>query len=193
MKLDKKQAPQLVVLGVLVLACIGYVSFTVFKPPAVEIKPPAPKQEEKSGAAGAVVRLAAQPIQSTAAFPDLSTPLAKRDPFTMQNLPESESAAAKQANPTPAPRAVPPIDIAMSKVPPLIPPIGTISENLSVLPSMGNQDPDFLLTGVIRGRYGNVAIIRVNDSERHVVKQGQFINGRYQVLDRHVRRRGVGL
>jgi hypothetical protein len=181
MKLDKKQVPQMVVLGLLVLACIGYASFTIFKPPAVELKPPAPKQEEKSSAAVAVVRMTAQPIRPTAAFPDLSTPIAKRDPFTVQSLPESDKAdTAKQATVKP-PQAAPPIRIATSKLPPLIPPIGAFSGNLSVLPAAQNQDLDFVLTGVIRGRQ-NVAIIRVGDSERHVVKQGQFINGRYQVL-----------
>ena len=34
MKLDKKQIPQLVVLGLLLLICIGYVSFKFMKPPA---------------------------------------------------------------------------------------------------------------------------------------------------------------
>ena len=183
MKLDKKQIPQMVVLGLLVMLCIGYASFTVFKPPAVELKPPAPKQPDKAGSAGiAVVRLTAQPIQSTAAFPDLSTPIARRDPFTVQTLPSSDTTNPdKQANVKPTPAARQAIKSATSKVPPLIPPMGNFTPNLSVLPSVQNQDPDFVLTGVIRG-WENVAIIRVGDSERHVVKQGQFINGCYRVL-----------
>lgn len=182
MKLDKKQIPQMVVLGLLVLACIGYASFTVFKPPAVEIKAPAPKEPDKAGASIAVVRLTARPIQSTAAFPDLSTPIARRDPFTVQVLPSSDTTHPdKQANAKPTSAARQAIKSATSKVPPLIPPMGNFTPNLSVLPSVQNQDPDFVLTGVIRG-WENVAIIRVGNSERYVVKQGQFINGRYQVL-----------
>jgi hypothetical protein len=182
MKLDKKQIPQFVVLGLLVVVCIGYVSFTVFKPPAIELKPPAPKQPDKANAAIAVIRLTAQPIQSTAAFPDLSTPIARRDPFTVQNLPSPDATDPdKRADLKPISAAQHAIKSASAKVPPLIPPIGSFTPNLSVLPSVQNQDPDFVLTGVIRGRE-NVAIIRAGDSERHVVKQGQFINGRYQVL-----------
>jgi hypothetical protein len=182
MKLDKKQVPQLVVLGLLVLACIGYASFTVFKPPAVELKPPAPKEPDKARASIAVVRLTAQPIQPTAEFPDLSTPIARRDPFTVQALPSSDTTNPdRQANIRLTTEARKAIKSAMSKVPPLIPPMGSFTPNLSVLPSAQNQDPGFVLTGVIRG-WENVAIIQVGDSERHVVKQGQFINGRYQVL-----------
>jgi hypothetical protein len=182
MKLDKKQVPQFVVLGLLVLACIGYASFTVFKPPAVELKPPAPKEPDKSGAGIAVVRLTAQPVQSTAAFPDLSTPIARRDPFTVQTLSSSDTTNPdKQANVKPVAKAEQVAKIASTKVPPLIPQMGAFAGNLSVQPSVQNEDPDFVLTGVIRG-WENVAIIRVGGSERHVVKQGQFINGRYQVL-----------
>jgi len=182
MKLDKKQLPQLVVLGVLVLACIGYVSFTVFKPPAVEMKPPEPKQAEKTDLGVATVRLTSQPIQPTAAFPDLSVPIARRDPFTVQVLPTSATdGAGKLAPVKPAAGAAKVATMASSKVPPLIPPIGSFTPTLSVLPAVQNPDPDFVLTGVILG-WENVAIIRVGSSERHVVKQGQFINGRYQVL-----------
>ena len=39
MKLDKKQIPQLVALGLLVLACVGYVSFTLVKPSAPAAQP----------------------------------------------------------------------------------------------------------------------------------------------------------
>jgi hypothetical protein len=67
------------------------------------------------------------------------------------------------------------------KVPPMIPQIGVLPPNLTVVKSTQTEDPDFVLTGVIRG-WENVAIIRVGDSERHVVKQGQFIDGHYRVL-----------
>jgi hypothetical protein len=183
MKLDKKQVPQLAVLGVLVLACVGYVSFTVFKPPAIELTPPSPKQSAKSRLSGsATVAISARAIPATAAFPDLGAPIPRRDPFTVQVLVDSDTPTPdKQTNPKAAPEAQKAARLASSKVPPLIPAIGSFTSNLLVLPSNANQDPDFVLTGVICGLQ-NVAIIRVGDSERHVVKQGQFIDGRYRVL-----------
>lgn len=179
MKLDKKQIPQMVVLGVLVLACIGYVSFTVMKPPATESAPP-PKPVAKADVSAKLAAAAAQsdfeaPVGT---FPGLSAPIARRDPFTVQSL-----GIAK-----PKPEALKPISAATvrkagaTKLPPLIP-MGNFSAastpTLTAVPTF--QDPDFVLTGVIRGAE-NVAIIRVGDRGRHVVKQGQSIEGRYRVL-----------
>jgi hypothetical protein len=183
MKLDKKQIPQFAVMGALALSCIGYVSFMVFKPPAVEMTPPPPKQSERAHLPGsATVAISARPIQATAAFPDLGAPIPRRDPFAIQVLVDSETATSdKQTSPKAAPEPKKPAKLASSRVPPLIPPIGSFASSLSVLPSNTNQDPEFVLTGVICG-LENVAIIRVGDRQRHVVKQGQFIYGRYKVL-----------
>lgn len=187
MKLDKKQVPQLVVLGLLVMTCIGYVSFTVMKPPATE-PAPAPKQAASRSAGKAMIRLAAQPIPATSTFPDLSAPIPRRDPFTTQAL---------DVEPLVQPSSIKPIAVktsqirvASGKVPPLTP-IGSFSpgstvrqpafgSGLSAVPSE-SRDPSFVLTGVIRG-VQNVAIIRVGPSERYVVTQGQTIRGRYRVL-----------
>jgi len=180
MKLDKKQMPQLAILGLLVIACIGYASFTVFKPPAIELKPPAPKQAANASFSVApIVRVSAQPIQSTAAFPDLGAPIPRRDPFTIQVLVDADKPAKLPVTSATEHAAA----RASSKVPPLIPPIGSFTQNLAVVPSRESPDPDpdLVLTGVIRGAE-NVAIIRVGGSERHIVKQGQFIGGRYRVL-----------
>lgn len=185
MKLDKKQIPQLVVLGLLVLGCIGYVSFTVLKPPAVEMIPPEAKEAGKSSAfakAKEKVQPEAIVIMPTATFPDLGASIPRRDPFAVQALPNSSEPPTKPTNFRAARMAETTAGSASSKVPPLIP-IGNFntSSNLSVVPSVENQDPNFVLTGVIRG-VDNVAIIRVGDSERHIVKQGQFIDGSYRVL-----------
>lgn len=186
MKLDKKQVPQLIVLGLLVLLCIGYVSFTVFKKPATEAAPAA--TSATTSQAKASVRVASEPIPVTGTFPDLNAPIPRRDPFTVQNLEGTrKEEAAKPAAAVPHPAR-----IAAPKVPPLIP-VGSFgagslprgpesASGLSVVPAIVDQDPDFVLTGVIRGAQ-NVAIIRVGDSERHVVMQGQTIDGRYKVLD----------
>jgi hypothetical protein len=183
MKLDKKQTPQLVVLGLLVLLCIGYVSFTFVKPPATEPAPLVIKSAKADAHGKVAVEVQAQPVAGSTTFPDLSAPIARRDPFTVQTLGGDE--AAKPSKPAVLkPKALPaPPRLASGKVPPLIP-FGSFSPGstpaLSVVRSAENQEPGFVLTGVICG-LENVAIIRVN-SERHVVKQGQFIGGRYRVL-----------
>lgn len=185
MKLDKKQMPQLVVLGLLVLLCIGYVSFNFVKPPATEPVPPAAKSTKSDFAAKIAVQVQAQPVAGTTTFPDLSAPIPRRDPFTVQTFESVDAPKPSKPvilRPNPLTRA---IRVASGKMPPLIP-FGSFSSGsgstpvLSVVPSVQDQDPGFVLTGVICG-LENVAIIRVN-SERHVVKQGQFIGGRYRVL-----------
>ena len=126
------------------------------------------------------LQVQAQDVLRSATFPDLGAPIPRRDPFTIQNLeavgaPQPRKPADLKAARV-AQRAV---KAASGRVPPLIP-MGSFA-NVSVVPSTQNQDPYFVLTGVIRG-IENVAIIRVGNSERHIVKQGQFIGGRYRVL-----------
>ncbi len=189
MKLDKKQVPQLIVLGLLVLMCIGYVSFTVFKKPATESAPPA--KADSTNTPKATVRVASEPIPVTGTFPDLNAPIPRRDPFTVQHL-GSEHPAPPVVQPiVNKPTATAhPFHAPAIKVPPLIP-VGSFSQSptrgsasmagLEVVPSIAERDPDFVLTGVIRGAE-NVAVIRVGNLERHVVMQGQTIDGRYKVL-----------
>jgi hypothetical protein len=42
-------------------------------------------------------------------------------------------------------------------------------------------EPTYTLTGVVRGEE-NVVIVHSSDNTRHIVKQGQLIDGRYRVL-----------
>lgn len=185
MKLDKKQIPQMVVLGLLVLLCVGYVSFTLVKPPATEPVPPASKSAKADVPGKASVEVRSQPVADATASPDLSAPIPRRDPFAVQSLgtvpaPPQTKPANSKAITAAVQRSA---RAASGKVPPLIP-IGSFkpgsTPGLSVVPSTENQDPDFVLTGVIRGTE-NVAIIRVGNS-KHVVMQGQIISGRYRVL-----------
>ena len=178
MKLDKKQIPQLVILGLLVLGCIGYVSFTLAKPPAQAKKPAEAKPET---AAVAEVTTQARLMQ-IGTFPNLTSPVARRDPFVVQPL--STESVESATEPTPQPVAkMPSFPKGFGKVPPLFPFGGASSmgpaPRITVIPNV-EPDPAFALTGVIRGET-NVAIIRV-DSERHIVSEGQMINGRYRVL-----------
>lgn len=183
MKPDKKQIPQLVVLGLLVVTCIGYVSFTVFKKPATE-PAPEPTAVSQASRASAMIRMAPQAIPATSTFPDLSAPIPRRDPFTIQSLDiEPGPELAQPSNIKPIAATSCSIKIPSIKVPPLVP-MGSFSTgpapSLSVVPAE-NEDPSFVLTGVIRGIH-NVAVIRVGNSERYVVTQGQTIRGRYRVL-----------
>lgn len=176
MKLDKKQIPQLVILGVLVLGCIGYVSFTLAKPPAQ-----APKSGEAGKQAASVAEVIAQPqMMQVGTFPGLTTPIARRDPFVVQTLPIEPEERVQTSNPPPF--RMPVMPKSMGKVPPLFPFMGSGTGSappMTVVPTV-QPDPVFALTGVIRGEK-NVAIIRVG-TERHIVSEGQTLGGRYRVI-----------
>ena len=198
MKLDKKQIPQLIVLGILVIICIGYISFTVLKPKAV---PPAPAQQAKKSAVDTNGEAAGNlRIVSTNIFPGLNTPEARRDPFAVQKLPgaeleETNFQPVMHSTSTSKPTQIVKIREQSGNVPPLIPITGNLAsaQSNTTVPSqpgtqvgltaipVEEQDPQFIITGVIRGER-NIAIIRVGNTERHVVKQGQIIDGRYKVL-----------
>jgi len=193
MKLDKKQIPQLIVLGVLVLICIGYVSFKVMSPAA---PPPAPLQQpdsaktEVKGSDESAATDAQDEIVQNSVFPDLASTPARRDPFTPVVLPGSSVMAQE-----------PPVNVVVDKPKPVrivtnptakVPrittppfnPFSQMSAKIDPTPQpvvVPDPDPQFTLTGVIRGDQ-NVAIIRMGDGGRYVVKQGQLIDGRYKVL-----------
>ena len=185
MKLDKKQLPQLVVLGVLVLACVGYVSFTVLRP-----KESAPKPAPVAEARQKTDRSTDDPDSTTAdadqwqmmasrIFPDLTSVPARRDPFAPQMLPN-----AAPAKPQPPQATLPPRPIAnrvASNVPPMNPWANIGPAPLPVTAVVPEPDPKFVLTGTIRGDQ-NVAIIRAGAGGRYIVKRGQLIDGRYRVL-----------
>lgn len=181
---DKKQTPQLIVLGLLVLICIGYVSFTVTKPPSTEMTPPAHKVTKPNSAAAAM-QLRSQPLPTTSTYPDLNAPIPRRDPFALQKLASAARAdapdqARELSSDRPTARVV---QVNTGKVPPLIP-IGSFqsvpASDVAAVPAIEPEEPQIVLTGVICGTE-NVAIIKVG-SQRHIVKQGQFIGGRYKVL-----------
>ncbi len=180
---DKKQTPQLIVLGLLVLTCIGYVSFSVTKPPATEMTPPVHKIT-KPNTTAAAMQLRSQPLPTTSTYPDLNAPIPRRDPFAVQRLasttkPEMPDQAPVLPVRSPTAKVV---QLNTGKVPPLIP-MGSFQSVPSSEVAQATEteaEPQIVLTGVICGAE-NVAIIKVG-SQRHIVKQGQFIDGRYKVL-----------
>lgn len=196
MKPDKKQTIQLVVLGLLVVVFIGYMSFSFLSP-----KPSKPAVQVVAGAKAQQVATAESSEESEArtvapvvsgVFPDLASVPARRDPFVAQRIPGAEAEDPPSARPplqAPRPR---PVTIARNpfprvpslSVPPLNPfrisPVGEQPASTAVV-RPEDEDPKFVVTGVLRGEE-NVAIIRSGDKGRYVVKQGQYIDGRYKVL-----------
>lgn len=186
MKLDKKQMPQLTVLGVLLVACVGFVAFQLTSGNAV---PPAPlKRADSASKANAAAGTADDETQ-VAALTGPATEFIRRDPFQPVPLPiDPES--------IPPPPPAQQTDTQHSKRPDFpantgrVPPIGidpfpvnTRTDGTIEIKSADGEekDPDFTLTGIVRG-VQNVAIIRVGQSGRYVVKPGQLVEGRYLVL-----------
>lgn len=197
MKLDKKQIPMLIVLAVLVVGCVGYLSFSMSAPnSAKQASQAAGKSADEvakpaTDEADAAVKLEAD---SAGVFPNLAMVPARRDPFTPQKLPGSEPIVTFRPQTRITPTATQPIRPV--GVP--VPQIGGGSGNpwasvqpvhaspIIAVPPAGKepereQQQDFLLTGVVSGQDSSVVILRVGKDERHVVREGQTIGGRYTV------------
>ncbi len=192
--IDKKQLPKLIVLGVLMVAFIGYVSFQALSPgKSAPSKPPKQKSSfqatnEEASTVGTNENVTLIPI---------AIPYPRRDPFlpvgALANArnktdepsnPAIETAQKRNDNLTAAKRrintALNPFVDGNRQVPPINP-----FDNQNGTSGMANKapnvkDPPFVMTGVIRGSE-NVAIIKAGDSERYVVKKGQRIGGSYVV------------
>jgi len=200
MKPDKKQVPQLIVLGLLTVAFIGFLSFNFLAPKTekkletttASVTSPNNKQDDKADADTQATATVAPESQVLGVFPDLAAIPARRDPFAPQKLGEPVSEVASTAirrNAAPKPTSFIRPSQGLGRVPSLsIPPMNPYnigSDNSGRLPRVSvaaaEQDPQFTLTGVIRGD-GNVVILRTSDNGRYVLKQGQLIDGRYRVL-----------
>lgn len=182
MKLDKKQLPQLIVLGVLVLLCIGYVSFTVAKPKQLP-PPPAPVVGQQADEAKENNEDAAE-IVPAGIFPNTTIEAGRRDPFTPQALPVTGKKPAEYVQVAMRKSPVNVFKSQSGRVPP-INPLAMFGQGGTPAPITAQPAeepiPQFVLTGVVRGE-NNVAIVRVGQSERYVVKQGQVINGCCKVV-----------
>lgn len=198
---DKKQTIQMVVLGLLVALFVGYFvfTFTAKKAPTQATSKDEPKPNTasagqtgttadkggvSSSASASVVVAVNSPTEDT-----VIPPISGRDPFAPLMIDSGPQAFPKPRN------VSPPMRMASHKLPPLVPnmsgmlpPIGAGSSprvGQSITPG-GYQKPEpqpfppFAVTGVITGRE-NVGIIRLGDS-RYIVKEGQRINGTYEVV-----------
>lgn len=190
MKPDKQQVPQLIVLGVLVLFCIGYVSFKVLSPSSQ--KPPAPVNKAIHKADSSSTSSESKDAEASnipiGTFPDLTVAQPRRDPFApvISGGTNNVELPKPVAEPRPTPAPVRVVSNPTQRIPrieanPFNPFSRTTSKPIQTEQiQVQEQDPEFTLTGVIRGER-NVAIIRSGESGRYVVKQGQLIDGRYKV------------
>ena len=183
---DNKQMPQIIILGVLVALCLGFIVFRLMGTKTQAAAPPP-----------------ATPAASPAAGPS-TVPVKMMDKKAVPNLPKGSlvaertgvavSVSVSKRDPF-APAFVPvvgrdePVRIAMAPtrpLPPFNPPMpmdfGSGVRFGEVIPvKSADVFPEFRLTGIISGST-NIAIIRAGESERHIVREGQYINGRYRVV-----------
>jgi len=181
-----KRLPQIVIFAVLAAICLGYVVYRLVGTKSTQAAPP-PAQ------------VSTTPQQTPTVEPTPVTPSVeaigpmsnanKRDPFApafSTTAPEPQTQVA----------VVPPASRISSHIGPINGPLpvnnslfgtelepisrgseGTGTSQIPTQPSF----PDFRLTGILRGPT-NVAIIRSGDRERHIVREGDYINGRFKVV-----------
>lgn len=199
MTLDKKQVPQLAALGVLAVMCVGIVSFQVIRnSPSgtpVSAKKAQAKSADKQDDSSAKVNISSL---QTSEFPNLALLPVRRDPFARQMSPLSSNeqnkkpaaAVQKKHHYMQGARHVNErsrtIDLPSGRVPRIdVKPMNPFSQTGNPQPLPINaeaKEPQFVLTGVIRGEK-NVAIIRTGKDGRHVVKTGQSVDGHYRVVN----------
>ena len=187
MKLDKAQTKQAITLAALIAVLVGYCVYSMTgkkasTPPSAQTN--TTKSVRTSQSAGGVVITPGQIPGASA----VNLAVAKRDPFAPRIVPEPAS-----GGPPPAPPAKPLPRLATSHAPlPIFSGGGALAFTAEPrLPaSEPEPEPMLVLTGIIKGDT-NVAIIRTGSSDRHIVREGQMINGTYRV--KTINRDGVVL
>lgn len=211
MKLDKKQLPQYIALGVLTAGVGGYTvyHFAAAGPVSADTRPAAaataPAQAAKPAPAGTG---AAAPAAVAADTGDAPPPTpAMRDPFAVGYVdPGTVSAppvAAAPSLPPPSKQvaslgAISPLPVGLPAAPPLpgsgfgafppkaaaLPnalPAGPSAPTLPAAPALP-EPPHWTVTGVLIGAGGKVAILRSGDTRR-IVRAGDFVDSVYRVSD----------
>jgi len=170
---DNKQKIQIAVLAVLVLLCIGYAGIKMMG--GKSSPPPQTKAEQPSQQAKPVETLPApgNAVMSNAVA-EAPAQVNPRDPF----MPMMETMVATAPSSTTR-------RFSNHTVPPIIPLGAGVGQSGNENGSTPNQVavsdtfPQYQLTGVITGQT-NIAIIRLGES-RYIVKEGQKIDGQYEV------------
>ncbi len=170
---DKKQKIQIAVLAVLILACLAYGGMVFMGKKSTAPPPQAQTEQSTQPKTSETVPIPNKTVFSAAVA---ETPAQAqgnpRDPFMpmMQTMvTPAPSTSTRRFNNTP----VPPIGVTI--------PLGAGGGDGSSAnqTSVAESFPQFQLTGVITGQT-NVAIIRLGES-RYIVKEGQKIDGQYEV------------
>ncbi|MGB9588056.1 MAG: hypothetical protein ACPL7O_07740 [Armatimonadota bacterium] len=174
MKTTENQKTQVIILSCLIIAVVIFGVYRMFgtTTQASPVDSQAKKVPEK-----------ATPIENQA--PTNEPPMVRvalgdikaRDPFTPQVGPKVQSSASTTSSIS---RSIEPPTIG--SIPPLteIAPIGSPTIRLVSNDSEKEALPDLRLTGVIEGDT-SVAIFRLNDNIRYIVREGQVIDGRFTV------------
>jgi len=199
MKLDKKQMPRVIVLGVLIVLVVGFGLFRIMGTRTSASTPSNPSKTgtRKTNEAGTGTQQtdAARPSVQVASEPEepqvVITPSGpKRDPFAPVDISSAPIAPGREQIKASV-MARNPMSIANPALPPLMP-IGPGGKaGLPSLltpgtplagraPSAPRQQADLKLTGVV-GNGHRLAILRGNGEERYFVRRGDRVGGQYQV------------
>lgn len=188
MKLETRRALGLAVLGVMVVACVAYVSFSVMGP---KRNIPAKAQTSNSRTSDTGDRTTAdesvQADLNTAGLAQESA-LERRDPFVPVPLPgaQTENTTTQQIpQPRPAKNSYTPAKSigrlpTVSRIQPIQLPDVFNQPKVQAQPQESNPEEEITVTGVVKGD-NNVAIVRLGETGRYIVREGQVIDGRYRV------------
>lgn len=198
-KIDKKQLPQVIGLGVASCGMFGYFAYKMVMPSAAAAPaPPAKAAPTPSGGGAAGGTAKAAPAATTASAPPMVAPPPSpgmHDPF----VPAIIGTAASAAGPMPAaPQAakiqeasisgptaavppappLPPMGRGDGQPGPLTTPTGPTITPMPVAPSA----PPWTVTGVLRSGGETMAILR-NGDQRLIVHAGDMVDSQYRIVE----------
>jgi hypothetical protein len=190
MKIPENQKTQIIVLFCLLMAVIAFGAYRILgtktqaSPKATVSKQVSKSVDKSNPTENQYQKVDQQTVQVATAETQA------RDPFTPQVGPKDESTSEKTANSRSNLKIVPPT--VVGPIPPItsIQPIEAPSSQTANEENEAESLPDLRLTGVIEGET-NVAIFRLGDNIRYIVREGQFVDGRFLVES--ISRAGVKL
>jgi hypothetical protein len=205
-KLDKKQLPQVIGLGVASCGLFGYFAVKMIAPTASAAPPPKTAASATAGTAAsgsattsATSSASSAPDANSAPVPDAPPPtLAMRDPFVPQENSDPDPAAPIMpavANVPTLPNAAPAVSATgtASDVPPAnLGPLpsslaapnspGTLASQPAPIAALPPVAPAWTLTGILESGKSQVAILRNGDA-RAYVQPGEMVDANFRVVD----------
>ena len=213
---DKKQLPQVIVLGVLAAGTFGYFGVKLLVPPQTEAAPGKAATAAGSGAAGAAsAALTGSQQVASASMQDAPPASSMRDPFIapVNGVDPNATPVAALPKPAPLPAVVKSERVSALPPPPSFAPLMPVpistpkfvapghptqmargpQSPLGLPSAQVNAAPAWTVTGVL-GSGGDpancVAIMRLGD-QRRFVRPGSTVDGVYKVVS--ITREGVTL